>query len=83
MGFSKSEFPVGEVIYLDHGQCKTFEVSYFGNGSFFAIASEVLSSKDYDDRSVETLESAGSNVLIFARVEKSPPGWYTILAYAG
>tara|TARA_R110000824_G_scaffold382612_1_gene575848 strand:+ start:842 stop:1189 length:348 start_codon:yes stop_codon:yes gene_type:complete len=77
-GIIRQEEKMGEEVYLDHYQCRRFEVHYFNESSFSIAASDLLESKSYDSHHHNILEPLGYTMITLEREQSGRPGWFRI-----
>ncbi len=70
-------------IYLNHEQCREFNVEYFGESTFQATGGEILESRPFGyDRFHQTvLNPLRYDLLTFMKTSKDSPGWYLLTGY--
>ena len=66
-------------IYTDLSQCRSFEVSYSSDDEEWKVrASDLLKTKNYDQKHKEFLEPLGDSVLQL-RSAPGRPGWWNLV----
>ena len=68
-------------IYLDHDQCKQFEVDYFEASSATLRADRILASKfnGYDEKHTRFLQEFAARPVMLERTRDDAPGWYRVM----
>ena len=70
-------------VYLNHEQCRSFNIEYFGESTFQATGQEILESRyqGYDKFHRSVLQPLQYDLLTFIKTERDRPGWYLLVGY--
>ena len=70
-------------VYLNHEQCREFNIEYFGESTFNATGAEILQSRfgGYDKFHQTILNPLSHEYLTFIKTENDRPGWYLLVGW--